>query len=411
MVAGVVLVALSLRGPIVAPAPVLGDIRADLGLSTTAAGLLTSLPVLFFALATPLATRVIRRAGPELAVVACLLGVLAGTVVRSAGPAWALFLGTVGIGAAITIGNIVVPVVIRRDVHWSRASVVTGVYTASLNVGSMITSLGTAPLAAVVGWRGALLTWGVLAAGGAAFWMWLVRRRAAAEAAAPGAAPSGTTANAATADDTPEGAARQAASTSARINRIGWLLLLAFCGQSFSYYAVTAWLPTLLADTRGLDQAASGATASLFQIAAVVGSLGVPAIAARAPAWVPVALIGVLWATLPVGLMVAPESFTTWSIVGGVAQGGGFTAILSIIARVTRTDREAASMSARVQAGGYVAATFAAPLAGALNSATGGWTAPLTLVLVATLTFSLGGISAALLARRQGPGARAAAAG
>jgi CP family cyanate transporter-like MFS transporter len=211
-------------------------------------------------------------------------------------------------------------------------------------------------------------------------------------------------------DATPESAARRAAA-SARVSRIGWLLLLAFCGQSFSYYAVTAWLPTLLADTRGLDQAASGATASLFQIAAVVGSLGVPAIAARAPAWVPVALIGALWATLPVGLMVAPESFTTWSIVGGVAQGGGFTAILSIIARVTRTDREAASMSARVQAGGYVAATFAAPLAGALNSATGGWTAPLALVLVATLTFSLGGISAALLARRQGPGARAAAAG
>ncbi|GAA4288815.1 CynX/NimT family MFS transporter [Georgenia daeguensis] len=427
VVGGVALVALSLRGPIVAPAPVVGDIRADLGLSTIAAGLLTSLPVLFFALATPVATRVIRRAGPELAVVACLLGVLAGTVVRSAGPAWALFAGTVVIGAAITIGNIVVPVVIRRDVHWSRASAVTGVYTASLNVGSMITSLGTAPLAAAVGWRWALLTWGVLAAVGAAFWLWLARRRAASDAAkrhrpagtpAPGGATPGddsagddsagpTTRSAAGA--TPDAAADQAASSSEQIRRIGWLLLLAFCGQSFSYYAVTAWLPTLLADTRGLDQAASGATASLFQIAAVAGSLGVPAIAGRAPAWVPVALIGILWSTLPVGLMVAPESFTTWSIVGGVAQGGGFTAILSIIARVTRTDREAASMSARVQAGGYVAATFAAPLAGALNSATGGWTAPLALVLVATLTFSLGGVSAALLARRLGPGTRAAA--
>lgn len=420
VVGGVVLVALSLRGPIVAPAPVVGDIRADLGLSTTTAGLLTSLPVLFFALATPLATRVIRRAGPELAVVVCLLGVLAGTVVRSAGPAWALFLGTVVIGAAITIGNIVVPVVIRRDVHWRRASAVTGVYTASLNVGSMITSLGTAPLAAAVGWRWALLTWGVLAAVGAVFWIWLARRRAASDAAArhrdaaeragaAGSGSAGAAAPSAAPDATPESTARRVAA-SARISRIGWLLLLAFCGQSFSYYAVTAWLPTLLADTRGLDQAASGATASLFQIAAVVGSLGVPAIAARAPAWVPVALIGVLWATLPVGLMVAPESFTTWAIVGGVAQGGGFTAILSIIARVTRTDREAASMSARVQAGGYVAATFAAPLAGALNSATGGWTAPLGLVLVATLTFSLGGVSAALLARRQGPGSGAVAA-
>ncbi|PFG39467.1 CP family cyanate transporter-like MFS transporter [Georgenia soli] len=410
VVAGVVLVALSLRGPIVAPAPVIGDIRADLGLSATTAGLLTSLPVLCFALATPLATRVIRRAGAELAVVACLLGVLAGTIVRSAGPAWAVFLGTVVIGAAITIGNIVVPVVIRRDVHWRRTSTVTAVYTAALNVGSMITSLGTAPLAAMVGWRGALATWGIFAALGAAYWMWLARRRtaaaAAADAAAATAAPARATGTAGADGKAPTGRAEQppaaiTARTSQRVNRIGWLLLVAFCGQSFSYYAVTAWLPTLLADTRGLDPAASGATASLFQIAAIAGSFGVPLIATRAPAWVPVAVIGGFWVALPLGLLVAPEAFTTWAIVGGIAQGGGFTAILSIIARVARTDREAASVSARVQAGGYVAATFAAPLAGALNSATGGWTAPLLLVTVTTLTFSVGGVGAALLARQR----------
>jgi len=405
VITGVALVALSLRGPIVAPAPVLGDIRADLGLSATGAGLLTSLPVLCFALATPLATRVIRRAGPEFAVVTCLLGVLAGTIVRSSGPSWAVFLGTVIIGAAIAIGNIVVPVVIRRDVHWSRTSVVTGIYTAALNVGSMITSLGTAPLAAAFGWRWALAAWGVLAAVGAVFWMWLARRRAAGTtSAAPG------TRNATT---SPTRATRQPATgqpgappprTSDRVNRIGWLLLVTFCGQSFSYYAVTAWLPTLLADTRGLAPAASGATASLFQIAAIAGSFSVPVIAARAPAWVPVAMIGALWMTLPVGLLIAPEAFTTWAIIGGIAQGGGFTAILSIIARVARTDRETASMSARVQAGGYVAATFAAPLVGALSSATGGWTAPLLLVLVATATFTVGGVGAALLARGR-PGA------
>nr|KEP23192.1 MFS transporter [Georgenia sp. SUBG003] len=402
VIAGVVLVALSLRGPIVAPAPVIGEIRSDLGLSATAAGLLTSLPVLCFALATPLATRVIRRAGPELAVVTCLLGVLAGTVVRSSGPSWAVFAGTAVIGAAITIGNIVVPVIIRRDVHWSRTSVVTGVYTAALNVGSMITSLGTAPLAAAFGWRWALAAWGLFAAVGAVFWMWLARRRSTTAAAA---ATAGT--DAVTPPTNAEPAPGATARTSDRVDRIGWLLLVAFCGQSFSYFAVSAWLPTLLADTRGLGATASGATASLFQIAAIAGAFTVPVIAARAPAWVPVVVIGALWTVLPLGLLLAPGAFTTWSVVGGIAQGGGYVAILSILARVARTDQETASMSARVHAGGYVAATFAAPLAGALSSATGGWTAPLLLVLGATLTFSVGGIGAALLARRR-PGPAAA---
>ncbi|MFD1505719.1 MFS transporter [Georgenia yuyongxinii] len=383
VVAGIVIVALSMRGPIVAPAPVLGEIQADLGLSATAAGLLTSLPILCFALATPLATRVIGRFGPEIAVITCLLGVLLGTVVRSAGTAPVVFAGTVVIGVAIAIGNIVVPVIIRRDVPWQRAAAVTGAYTAALNVGSMITSLGTAPLAAAVGWRWALATWGVLALGGALYWVWLAQRLRGGAVAAPSAG-----------DPTAGGA---------HIGRIGWLLLIAFCGQSTAYYAVTTWLPTILADTRGLGAAASGATASLFQIAAIVGAFGVPALAARTPAWVPAGVIGLLWMSLPVGLLVAPEAYILWSIVGGVAQGGGFTAILSIIARVTRSDREAASMSARVQTGGYIAATFGPPLAGALNSVTGGWAAPLALVLVATIAYTFGAVGAALAARAPQP--------
>ncbi|TRW44513.1 CynX/NimT family MFS transporter [Georgenia yuyongxinii] len=389
VVGGIVIVALSMRGPLVAPAPVLGDIQAELGLSTTAVGLLTSLPILCFALATPLATRIIGRAGPEIAVLTCLLGVLLGTIVRSAGNTPVVFAGTVILGAAIAIGNVVVPVIIRRDVPWQRASAVTGAYTAALNVGSMITSLGTAPLAAVVGWRWALATWGVLALGGAAYWMWLIRRRRDAVVAAP------TSATAPSADE--------AATAATQTGRIGWLLLIAFAGQSTAYYSVTTWLPTILADTRGLGAAASGATASLFQIAAIVGALGVPVLAARTPAWVPTATIGLLWVALPIGLLLAPQAYITWSIIGGVAQGGGFTAILSIIARVTRSDREAARMSAKVQAGGYIAATLGPPAAGALNSVTGGWAAPLMLILTATAAYTFGAVGAALAARAHQP--------
>ena len=84
---------------------------------------------------------------------------------------------------------------------------------------------------------------------------------------------------------TATGALRHAQGT-AQIRRTGWWLTFAFCGQAFSYYSITAWLPTLLADTRGLSLAASGAGASLFQVAAIAGALGTPVLAARTPAWV-----------------------------------------------------------------------------------------------------------------------------
>ncbi|MFI7481612.1 CynX/NimT family MFS transporter [Kocuria sp. M1R5S2] len=390
VVVGIVLMALSLRGPIIAPTPVMIEIQADLGLSAAVAGLVTGLPVLLFALTTPLASRLIGRAGPEVAVLVCLAGILAGTAIRSAGPAPVVMAGTVVIGAAIAVGNIVVPVIIRRDVPWRRIFVVTAAYTAALNLGSMITSLGTAPLAAVLGWRWALAAWGVFALAGMLFWAGVARRRSGTPPRSP-AVPGASAA--------PPGTNRG----TAQVRRIGRLLTLAFCGQAFSYFTVTAWLPTLLADTRGLSLAASGASASLFQVAAISGALGVPLLAARTPPWAPVAVIGALWVTLPLGLLVAPQGYVLWSFVGGVAQGGGFTVIFSIVARIVRSDAEAATTSARIQASGYLAATVGPPLLGALSSATGTWTVPLLVVLGATLMFLIGGLLAVRETERRRP--------
>ena len=61
VITGVLVAALSLRGPIVAPTPVLPAIERDLDVGVAAAGLLTTAPVLMFALLTPVAAVVIRR--------------------------------------------------------------------------------------------------------------------------------------------------------------------------------------------------------------------------------------------------------------------------------------------------------------------------------------------------------------
>jgi MFS transporter, CP family, cyanate transporter len=54
MLAAVLLVAVNLCGPIAAISPVLTDVKAGLHLSASAAGLLTTLPVLCFAAASAL---------------------------------------------------------------------------------------------------------------------------------------------------------------------------------------------------------------------------------------------------------------------------------------------------------------------------------------------------------------------
>lgn len=397
--AAIVLIALNFRGPIVAPAPVIGDVRVDLGLTATVAGLLTTIPVLCFSLATPFASWVIAKADPERAVSLSLVIVLAGTVLRSVPSATALLVGTAVIGIGITIGNVVVPVVIRRDTSPERVGLVTGVYTSALNVGSMITSLGTAPIAAAWGWPVAIAVWAVFAVVAAAGWTYAVGTRAAWRR------PERTEPVPATGPVellTETGSIRTVSSSGAPTVRparrlITWGLTLAFGGQAFSYYALTAWIPTLLHDEIGFSAESSGASSSVFQILAVVGALGVPVLATR---WRPraiVALVGTFWLAMPLGLLFAPQLWLLWSVLGGAAQGGGITVIFIIIVRIVTSDDDARRMSAFVQGGGYLIGSAGPLVAGSLHGATGDWTAPLLVVLVAVLTL---GVVGTLAARR-----------
>lgn len=382
LLAGIALVAMNLRGPLVAIAPVIGDIEEDLGLSSTAAGLLTSLPVLCFALGTPIAAWTIRLTGAERAVAVALVGTLAGTIIRSGGTTEAAFAGTIVIGLAIAIGNVVLPVVIRRDVPPDRAQLVTGVYAAMMNIGSLMTALLTAPLAEAIGWQLALLSWSVFIVAALVVWGIHLRRTTIENAEARAAEVLEVTGSIAAID-----AESAAKARSAWRNPMTWLLAAAFAAQSFSFYGLSAWLPSLVADEFGFSLVEAGAVASLFQLSAIAGALGAPLLSKARPVWLQPALVGALWITLPLGLLVAPDAYAVWIVLGGIAQGAGFVVIISTVVRITRDDREATQMSALVQAGGYVLAASGPPLLAALHESSGGWQQPMLAVLVATVSF------------------------
>lgn len=243
-----------------------------------------------------------------------------------------------------------------------------GIYTAALNIGSFLTSMTTAPLAAIAGWQFALGSVAVLAVVAIAFWTLAVGVRSAFLIAPDDG--SGT---------------RLPPVAGARWTTAG--LTAGFAGQAFSYYGVTAWLPTILSDELGMAPSAAGAGSSLFQILAIAGSLGVP-LAARfaSPTAVTVAL-GAMWLPVPLGLLLAPQWWWLWSSVGGVAQGGGITLIFIAIIKIARDQASAGRMSAVVQGAGYAIGAAAPPLLGYLHGTTGSWTVPMLLVLGSVLTF------------------------
>ncbi|MFD6140476.1 CynX/NimT family MFS transporter [Promicromonospora sp. NPDC060271] len=419
LLVAVLVFALNLRTPITSLPPVMADVATGLGLDQTLAGLLVGIPALCFSVVAPAASALIARAGPYSAVTVALAGVIAGTLIRSAGTGTpgvvAAFAGTVLLGCAITVGNVVVPVIIARDFP-TRTALATGLYSSTMNLGSVFATSLTAPFAALVGWQGAVASWALVAAVALVVWLVTIRRatdppvtRAAPapgtsgdDGGAPGETPADRLVDGPTGTPAPPPTERPDETWGGVVRRpITWALAIAFAAQSFSYFAVTGWLPELLRDLLDLSVTTAGNAAAPFQGLAIAGSVLVPLVlAARVPMRGAAVVIGLLWLSLPAGLLLAPQWWLLWVSIAGIAQGGNFVVIFTLVAQRCRTVAQTRRTVAAVQAFGYAVAATAPAVIGAVHAASGGWDAALLVLLGSTLML---GTAELLATRRPGP--------
>jgi len=393
LLAAVLGVSGNLRGPIAAIGPVIDQITAELALSPAAVGLLTGLPVLCFALAAPLASWAIGRVGVGLAVAGALTLLVAGTLVRSSAGFPAAVVGTLLIGAAITTGNIAIPVVTRRDFPLLIAGV-TGASTAAMNLGAMTTTAFTAPIAHHHGWRWATGVWAVAAL--AALVLWVVAGLVRRSRRRGGAARPGTVAGVPGGPGAPSSDSISVPGTRTLPHVLRrsfvWALALVFAVQSFGYYGMTAWLPQVLSDVLGLDATRAGGAAAPFQAAAILSALTVPVFLARRvpPRVVFLVLVG-LWLALPLGMLLAPAGWPVWVSSAGLAQGGLYTVVISVVLHRAANVADARRSSAAVQSIGYVLAATGPSVLGQLHGASGTWTVPMLTLVVAFVVAAASG--------------------
>lgn len=157
LIAGILMIATTLRVTFTGAAPLLDTIRSAYSLTTAQTGLLTTLPLLAFALISPLAAPVARRFGMERSLFAALLLICAGIAIRSLPSPYLLFGGTAVIGGGIALGNVLLPGLIKRDFPHSVARL-TGAYSLTMGAAAALGSAMVVPLALNgFGWQGALL--------------------------------------------------------------------------------------------------------------------------------------------------------------------------------------------------------------------------------------------------------------
>src|SRR4051794_28896788 len=231
IVAGVLLIGAVGRAPITSVGPLVTDVRHDLGLSSAASGLLTTLPLLAFSAFSLIAPRIAGRIGLERSLGLALVLLAGGIVVRSLPTQ--LWTGTLGVGAAIACFNVLLPGVVKRD-YPDRVAQLTGGYSATQSVVAAIASGTAVPLAAALGGgRLALSTWVLLVIVAAAVWAPQVRGGPASgrPTAPPAALPW-----------------RRA---------LAWQVTLFMGVQSLCFYVLVTWLPTLERD-HGIAPAVAG---------------------------------------------------------------------------------------------------------------------------------------------------------
>ncbi|WP_058045012.1 MFS transporter [Streptomyces roseifaciens] len=364
LVAGLVLAALNLRPAVTSLGSLLKEVRADLGMSGTVAGLLTSVPAFCFAVFGLAAPRLARRFGPAAVVCAGMAAIAAGLALRpyAGGVSGFLALSVLAL-AGIAVSNVLMPLAVRR---WfpDRVGPMTGLYSMAIAAGAAAAAAGTVPLAGAMGhsWRLGLGSWALLAAAAGLLWMVAARRGRTDGSAAPAAA------------------AQDAARTSITRSPTAWALGIFFGIQATGAYIVMGWMPAIFRDA-GVSASAAGILSAVTMLTGIPLAFVLPRLAARLPhQGVLVVALACFGLAGYAGLWLAPAAGAwAWAVLLGVSNSA-FTLALTLIGMRARTGGGVVRLSAFAQSTGYLISIPGPLLVGWLNERTGGWDVPLALM-------------------------------
>lgn len=378
LLVAVCLVAANMRPAITGLGPLLDQIGADTGMSVSALGVLAAVPLVAWALFSPLAHDLSRRFGQPRVLMWSLFVLLAGTLVRSIpGPVVSLWIGTAIVGIGIAIINVLMPAVVKRDFP-TRVAAVTAAYTALLAGLGAVSSGVVVPISHIplggdpAGWRFALLVTGAaLLPFAIAGWWWA--HRGAEHAHVRASSPRGR--------------------TGIWSDPIAWLVAVYMGLQASMFYMFVTWLAPLSMSI-GRTEVVAGIDVMVYQLFSLAGCLLLPLILRGglerwAPALIPsLAIVGVA------GLMLAPGALLLWASLIGLTGGATLAMSLTLMAQRARDHDASAALSGMSQSVGYVIAALGPIAFGALHSLTGDWIASLALVLAVLAALTVVGLFA-----------------
>lgn len=353
LLAGIIMLGVVMRAPFTALPAILTDVSAGLDVPVSSLGILTSIPLLMFALCSSAAPGLAGRFGLEK-----LMGVVLSIMVLGSGMRIfnlpSLFIGTVILGASIAIINVLLPSLVAANFP-HKIGFLTTIYITLMGVAATIASVVAVPIVAASSWQVfiLLLTGLILLA----FLTWLPNL--------PYNRPF---------------TSQQKTSTGRSVwkNKVALAFLLFGGLQSVLFYTQITWLPTI-AQSVGFSKGEAGLMAGLYNMTAIPISMLVPSILSRQTkvgrrnTMLAISSITLLGLAM---LAVLPAELGIWSaihIILSFSNAALFPYMMLSFSLKTSSSQATAQLSGMVQTGGYLIAAFGPGLLGYSFPIFGSW--------------------------------------
>ena len=343
-VLGIVLIGTVLRSPFTALPTILGDIAQGLGVEVSSLGILTSLPLLMFALFSAFASRLAQKIGLEHLFTYCLLLLTIGSVIRIFNLPL-LYLGTLIVGASIAIFNVLLPSMIQAN-QPQKISLLTTLYVTAMGVSTAIASYLSVPITQASSWKGLILVLSFLCL--VTLLVWLPNHRH---------------------NHHLEAQKEKQVKENILKSKDVWAIIIFGGLQSLLFYTSMTWLPTI-AISAGLSNKDAALLASIFSLISIPFSMTVPSLTTRLSDGhrrIMLTIISIAGMTGIAMLLYPSNNFLYWLVAHlliGTACSALFPYLMVCFSLKTSSPEKTAQLSGLAQTGGYILAAFGPTLFG-----------------------------------------------
>ena len=370
---GIIFLGMILRTPITSVGAIIGPLKKLLEINNTVAGLITTIPLIAFAIFSPFVAKISNKIGLEktifLATIVASIGLLLRFYINTS----VFFVTTFIIGVGITVGNVLLPGLTKKYFP-ENLGVMTGFYAVVMNVSASIaagisypilnTNIGGEKFSTGL----AVNIWLIISVLNIVIYA-IITKNSKSERIVK---------------DKKTGVTGYLKSLKM------WSVMLSMGLQSALFYCSVSWFAEIMI-SKGFTPSEAGLLLSISQFAQFPSTFLVPVLAEKIknkliiPIFITLGYVASL-----IGMVYIQGNFalmTIYIVLFALAGGGSFSYVMYLFSAKSKNEEEAADISGLAQAGGYWLAAIFPPLLGYIRDVLNWDVAIYILIVTASLLF------------------------